>query len=487
MLVVPVFTRSDKKQVPYTCLFLILANCLVFFFLQSQDSSIQEEAYYYYQNSGLLELEITAYEKYCNDPEGGSLSEECRQGSGKQDDLVYEMFRNEEFGERLENDKIITPGSPGYDEWRRKRTRFEGILEKVSVFRYGYSPKENNLAGMFTCMFFHGGIMHLIGNMVFLYLVGAALEVAIGPAFFLMLYLITGVCASALFGLVYPDTPGPLVGASGAISGLMGSFGVIFRLRKIRVFYSLGFYFNYAMVPALTLFPIWLVNEFFQLYFNVGSNVAYVAHIGGLISGVLIGLAYKAFLSEKIDSLFVLSEQKESVENYIAKGLTSLEKMDLINARKNFQKALSVEPANLMVIRQLYAIDKSSPTTEQYHQSAIKLLDTIKDQYPEEYLQVFEEYRSASKKPRVSIDMIERLSFLYLKNDAFQKAAPYVSLLFKKAPQSSNLPGYLLKLGDGFYRTNKVKEAKQCYHVLAKKYPASAEGITAMEKIKSYN
>jgi membrane associated rhomboid family serine protease len=250
------------------------------------------------------------------------------------------MFSDDTFNGLLDDNKIITPDDSAFQGWHQKKTKFNLIINKSITYKHGYSPKKNNLSGLFTCMFLHGGFMHLVGNMVFLYLVGAILEIAIGPLLFLLLYLVTGICASALFGIVYPTSPGPLVGASGAIAGLMGAYGIIFGFRKIRVFYTLGFYFNYAMVPALNLFPIWLAQEFLQLHLQENSNVAYIAHIGGLISGLVIGAVYKILLRQRIDSLFIKSETKQSVEKYLESGQEKLLGFDLPGARISFEKAL---------------------------------------------------------------------------------------------------------------------------------------------------
>ena len=482
MLIVPVLTKSDRKKIPYICILLIAVNCLIFFLLQSKDSSIYEKAYSYYEESGLVDIELKAYKDYLA-KNGDSLAEE-----GLQDEvLLQKMFADAEFREGIEDNRIITPKDPVFEEWRQKRTNFDSLLHQISTYKYGYSPKENNLTGLLTCIFFHGGFMHLLGNMVFLYLVGAILEAAIGPYFFIVLYIITGICASALFGIVYPDTPGPLIGASGAIAGLMGAYGVIFGFRRIRVFYSLGFYFNYAMVPALALFPVWLVNEFLQLYFNEGSNVAYAAHIGGLISGVAIGAGYKPFLKSRIDSLFIKAEQKQTVENLLDQGNELLIDFDLAGARQKFENVLKIRPDNLQAIRQLYVIAKGLAETEFIHQSAENLLKRIGHSSSDEYLEIYEDYRTAVKKPLMTMDMLEHLCSLYLGKNKYVKAAPFVSILFKKNPKSTNLPGYLQQLALGFQKINKPSDAQKCYQVLIKRYPESPEGVSAVTAMKRLN
>lgn len=478
MLIVPVLTKNDQKKIPHICFLIIAVNCLIFFVLQSKDSFFYASAYNYYEESGLGAIELNAYKDYL------SQKDPIVAETNLQDEaLLRMMFADDEFRNELEDNRIITPKNLVFKEWHQKRTAFDSMLHQISTYKYGYSPKENNLTGLLTCIFFHGGFMHLLGNMVFLYLVGAILEAALGPYFFFVLYTITGICASALFGIVYPDTPGPLVGASGAIAGLMGAYCVIFGLRRIRVFYSLGFYFNYAMVPALVLFPVWLLNEFLQLHLNEGSNVAYVAHIGGLLSGVAIGAGYKPLLKSRIDSLFTKAEQEQTVESLLNEGNEMLVNFNLAGARQKFEKVLTIRPDSMQAIRHLYVIDKSAPETERFHKSAEKLLKRIGNTSSNEYLEIFEDYRGAAKKPRLSLDMLERLCFLYLGKNEFAKAAPFISILFKRDPKSNNLPRYLQQLAVGFQRINKPKEAQKCFQALAKRYPESREGASAMAEL----
>lgn len=482
MLIIPVFTKSDQKKLPLVCISLILINCLIYFLVQARDHDIENAAFSYYEESGLLIIEATAYQSYLAEKADPAADLDL-QRKDERYRLVSLMFSDHHFLELLEANRVISPTDAPFSQWRAKRDRFTAMLSQASTHKYGYSPRDRNTTGLLTGIFLHGGLMHLVGNMVFLYLVGAILEIAIGPAAFLALYLVTGICASALFGVIYPANPGPLIGASGAISGLMGAYGLIFGLRKIRVFYSLGFYFNYARVPALALFPIWLLNEFFQLHTNEQSNVAYVAHIGGLLSGVIIGCGYKSLLRERIDSLFVRTEQKETVESYLESGQKNLVDLDFKNARNDFLHVLSIDPDNLQAIRKLYVIDKSSPESEEFHESARRLLDKLKTAATDDYVELFEDYASTSRHPRLTLDMMDRLSFLYLSRKQYLKAAPVISALLKKNPASSNLPGYLLQLADGFGQRSQLKPARSCYQALVKHFPASREGVAAQGKL----
>ncbi len=483
MLIVPVFSKAVKRT-PYICITLVLINIFIYFFLQAGDSHIQQEAYRYYESSGLLNIELKTYLNYLQKEQESILLENALTDERNRATLTSRMFSDNKFNKLLLNNQIITNGHPGFLEWRNKRDEFEKIEQQTVIARFGYSPLKKNTIGLFTCIFLHGSIMHLVGNMVFLWLVGAILEKAVGSIRFIILYGISGICASALFAFAYPLSPGPLIGASGAIAGLMGAYGIIFGMRKIRIFYSLGFYFNYANIPALALFPLWLSNEVFQLYTNSGSHVAYMAHIGGLLSGMLFGTGYRLTDRHKIESLFVQEEEKNQIDQLLDNGMQKLLALDFQAARKDFDRVLTIAPNNPTALRQLFTIDKSAPFTDEFHHSAHRLLNSMSHEKHQEYLSIFEEYNSTAGKPRVSTTMLERLSHCYMACDNFTKASSCIAAILKRSPENAKIPGFLLKLAKGLWRTGKKEEAKKCCRILVGKFGMSRESLEAKDYLK---
>ncbi len=483
MFIIPVAAKADHKSIPYACIALILINSVIFFIFQAGDNGIREQAYEYYFSSGLNKLELTAYNDYL--PGGEKITDEEQLDDPQTiNRLTKKMFDDDKFNKLLWENKIITPGNPDFNQWREKRDRFEEIKQQAVTYAFGYSPQQKNYLGLFSYMFLHGSVMHLVGNMVFLWLVGAMLEKAVGSGLFLALYLFTGICASALFGFVYPLSPGPLIGASGAIAGLMGSYGVIFGLRKIRVFYSLGFYFNYATIPAISLFPVWLGKEILQLYTNQGSNVAYMAHIGGLVSGILVGAMYKLTDKQRIEALFKQEEETDKFEKLLESGMRKLTDLDLVNARKDFDQVLAIEPGNKIALRQLFEIDKTSPRSELFHQSTQRLLRSLRNGNPEDYINFFEEYSRIADKPRATIEILEQITHLYLTTHNYAKAAQCISTILKRTPDNSKLPGFVLALAQGYHKTNKTTNAHKCYRLLTSRWATTREGLVGAEYLK---
>ena len=153
---------------------------------------------------------------------------------------------------------------------------------------------------LLTSMFMHGGWLHLAGNMLFLWIFGDNVEHRIGHIPYLAFYLVAGVIASFAQILVNTDSYIPTLGASGAISGVLGAYLVMFPTNRVTVLFL-----RFPMrVPAIVAIGLWAVFQFisgigaFAVTDETGGGVAYMAHIGGFIAGVVAGLVFRAIFSE---------------------------------------------------------------------------------------------------------------------------------------------------------------------------------------------
>lgn len=148
------------------------------------------------------------------------------------------------------------------------------------------------LATPITSMFVHGGWMHLIGNMLFLWIFGRSIEDYFGPVRFVLFYLVSGIAAVAVYTLFNPSTQTPLVGASGAIAGVMGAYMMLHPRARILVLIFFFFIFLRHFSAKLVL-GVWFA---FQVYMSLisgiaagaGGGVAFMAHVGGFIFGYLL-------------------------------------------------------------------------------------------------------------------------------------------------------------------------------------------------------
>jgi membrane associated rhomboid family serine protease len=150
---------------------------------------------------------------------------------------------------------------------------------------------------IFTSMFLHANLLHIGGNMLFLWVFGNNVEDRMGPAVFLLFYLAAGVVAALAQVLISPDSQVPLIGASGAIAGTLGAYIVLYP--RARVLTAIFFFFiTLVEIPAVVVLGLWFVLQFFsgvgQLGRSVSGGVAFFAHIGGFVFGALVALLYRA-------------------------------------------------------------------------------------------------------------------------------------------------------------------------------------------------
>jgi membrane associated rhomboid family serine protease len=145
-------------------------------------------------------------------------------------------------------------------------------------------------ATVFTSMFLHGGWMHLVGNMLFLWVFGNNVEEATGHVRFIVFYLLCGVAAVFAQTLPNPDSTIPMVGASGAISGVLGAYLLLLPAARVLVVIPMGFYFPTVRLPAALVLGLWFVLQLVNsLLADPGQGgVAFGAHIGGFIAGMAL-------------------------------------------------------------------------------------------------------------------------------------------------------------------------------------------------------
>jgi membrane associated rhomboid family serine protease len=141
----------------------------------------------------------------------------------------------------------------------------------------------------FSSMFMHGGWMHLIGNMLFLWIYGNNIEDYFGSVRFLLFYIISGLAAIGLYTLFAPSSQVPLVGASGAIAGVMGGYMVLHPRARITVL-MIFFFIQFLHLPAKVVLGIWFVYQLLMSLAgsNTGGGVAWMAHVGGFAFGWLL-------------------------------------------------------------------------------------------------------------------------------------------------------------------------------------------------------
>ncbi len=149
---------------------------------------------------------------------------------------------------------------------------------------------------VFTSMFIHStGIMHIVGNMLFLWIFADNVEDRMGHFRFLLFYFVCGIAAALLQSVIDPGSMIPMIGASGAVSGVLGAYILLYPKARVLALIPLGFFLRVSYLPSFIFLGIWFL---FQFLFGVSSlsaqgGVAYFAHIGGFVAGVLLALPYR--------------------------------------------------------------------------------------------------------------------------------------------------------------------------------------------------
>lgn len=145
---------------------------------------------------------------------------------------------------------------------------------------------------LFTSMFLHAGFLHIAGNMLFLWVFGDNVEDRIGHVGFAAFYLICGVVASLTQVAIGPDTRVPSVGASGAIAGVLAAYLILFPRAEVRTLLFIGIFFTITRISALFLIGFWILLQFVLGFVSLGvddgGGVAYFAHIGGFVAGLVL-------------------------------------------------------------------------------------------------------------------------------------------------------------------------------------------------------
>jgi len=148
---------------------------------------------------------------------------------------------------------------------------------------------------IFTSMFMHGGFMHLIGNMLYMWIFADNIEDSLGPKKFLIFYLLAGIGAAMTQVLMDTQSQVPMVGASGAIGGILGAYLINHPNARVLVLIPFGFFSQLIKIKALYVLGFWFILQFI----SSGGGVAYAAHIGGFISGVVLILFFNKKSNKK--------------------------------------------------------------------------------------------------------------------------------------------------------------------------------------------
>jgi membrane associated rhomboid family serine protease len=161
-----------------------------------------------------------------------------------------------------------------------------------TLYTYGLIPtliaNGQRLPTLITNIFLHGGWTHLGGNMLFLWIFGDNIEDCCGHLRYLLFYTATGITAGLIWTLTAANSPYPAVGASGAISGVLGAYFIFYPRAKIRTLIGAGLFFRIIRIPASAMIGLWFIYQIILASLPLNTGVAYWAHVGGFAAGLAL-------------------------------------------------------------------------------------------------------------------------------------------------------------------------------------------------------
>lgn len=478
MLIVPLTGRRFRENLPWFTIAIIAINCLVYFALQAGDAGNGRRAEAFYHRSGLADIEVPLYIAY--------LQERGRP-SGSGDRLSEVEWRvvlhgriegDDRFLSRLESGAAFGGDRSRFDEWRRLRSEYELMRSRSVSYRFGLKPAKPTALTFITYMFLHGGFSHLLGNMIFLWIMGCLIEAGCGRAVFLLEYLLGGVLAAGLYCLVYPHSRVPLVGASGAIAALMGIFTVLYGRRRMRVFYSLGFYFGTVTIPAIVVLPCWVGNELLQLFFSGPAHVAYMAHVGGLLGGALMGAANRVLpMPGAAEVPEAAVEPQDPVAPLMEQALEKIAALELPAAEKLLEQALRMDPGRTDALRHLFHIRKLAPHAGEFRTTARELISRLlRDPGTQaEALDVYREYRRIPRRPPLPAGLYLQIALALIGRGRVDEAERLLAALVRQRPDFPGIATALFKLAAACRERGRKDRWRRYRDIICARFPDSEE------------
>lgn len=331
---------------------LMLLNVAVFS-AQFGDDAKDERAARYYRLSVLYTMEPDLYRAWLNDhaPAKALRDEVGTLPPGLLDDehrerLAALLHYDGDFLSALEQGRLVDTATPQGHAWQQARQAYNA-QRRTSLLHLGaFVPREHRPHTFISSMFLHADPLHLVGNMVFLWLAGMLLEPLLGGGLFVAVYLATGLVSCAASWMVSPASAIPELGASGAVSGVTGALAAIYGSRRVPCLVNIGLHAWRTALQGYWLAVIWVAWEIAQ-WLLWPSNVNRMAHLGGLLAGAAAGAA--------------LRSRYAAIERRTAASLSDEDPRDRQRA-KQFAANLNFEPAT----RTMLALAQRSQRAEDW-------------------------------------------------------------------------------------------------------------------------
>ena len=481
---IPVEEKPQWQNPPILTIVLIFICIGCFFTWQNKDATREGSAFQYYIQSGLAEIEIPIYIDYLKKQNRYNADLTALLLSNKQQayqQALKNLIVDGEFLKRLKNFEIISPTHPQFKMWRQKHEEFLRLMDRIVKYKYAFKPYEYNLETLVLHNFLHLDVNHLIINMIFLFMFGFIIELAIGRIAYLFVFLISGVSSALTLVIFSPLSAHWIIGASGAIAGLVGFYTLLYGLKKIRFFYTIIVYFGYVTAPALVLLPIWIAYEFVNQHF-FQDQVSNLSHIGGLIIGAVLGLIYKRYPQLVHQQKIYDNTQDLLFRKKFQNALDNIAQLNFNSAIKILNELLIHQPNNILVVKQLYNLEKIHPESNQYHVFAHQLIKLASEKNGQEHLihSVYQEYSDIAKpSAKFTPDLLYNLATIFANYHYIDDAITICHYLLKHDGNTDKQPELLLNVINSLKKENKLEQSKQFKNILLENFSDSKQARIA--------
>lgn len=452
----PILSESRFRRFPVVTVSLIGLNILIFLF--SYPAMVKQDYIMREKESALREIEFKSFS--AEDP--SAIIEYANEYA--KDPMALR--------EKIENREIGMPDEL-WEEWKKAYDELREVINKSIVMKYGFVSTDFDLSTLISHMFLHGSILHLLGNLWFLWLVGLNVEDDWGRPFFLGFYLFSGIFASLLFaGMTHSEAP--LIGASGAIAGVMGAFAVQYYKSKI---YFLLFWFIPGIFALYAWFflTLWFLIQLFQaIYLSEYYPIAFWAHVGGFCFGVAVvvvlrlsGLERK-YLKPLVDNTLNLMDLDFS------KAVEARSAGHIEEAERQLKEMLLREPSNLDAAEELidiYIKGNKKKEAELVAKETFRMLRMEKKE-PSTILNFYE----GVLEEKALISNLSPYDFyfisqMYTKRKQQREAAKVLALAYKENRGTNDAPYILLRLIRALALSGNQKFLKKALFELKKRFP----------------
>lgn len=463
---IPLANRPTWQSPPWMTVLLILVNLLVYFGWQAPEQRAVERNTERYERSGLPDIEIPRYLDHlrvqaAGHPEARDHLEQLQKlWQDKATGVLYEhMWSEQNFRQALLAGRVIREGDPQYEDWHQRRALVTPYEPRPFTWRWAMHYDEPVTArpqNWLTATFLHANGEHLLGNMVFLFLFGFTLEMALGSGVYLLLYLLCGIGASLVSLTLHAGSPGMGLGASGAISGLMAMYVVMYRLRRITFFYMLFFYFNHARWPALVMLPVYMAHEALQQWLT-GGGVDYMAHLGGLATGALLMALLMTVRTFDAPANLAPAEpapvtpEQADIQAAVERAQRLTDELDYAGASQAWRRVVRQQPDNAQAWAAWFEVARHAPASEEFHAAAKGLLNqpapdsAARWRLHTHYLAYLQQARPGA---RLSGNTLVHLIPAFVRLQVWDDAQHLARLLQRSAPTHPRWPETLLLLVD---------------------------------------